>query len=90
MSVRCPRLPSGFDPAALPRYPAERGIVFVRWLHFAADMAGLVLAYGAAYLLRFGFNVDPFRHFIGKPLPYITVQNKHILSKMRIPKQYPH
>ena len=74
MSVRCPRLPSGFDPAALPRYPAERGIVFVRWLHFAADMAGLVLAYGAAYLLRFGFNVDPFRHFIGKPLPAHALQ----------------
>ena len=61
----------GFDPRALPRCPSERGAHRIVRLHMAADLIGLLLAYGLTYLLRFGLDLDPLRHFIGKPLPRV-------------------
>ena len=57
-----------FDPRALPRYPAERAVALIRWLHVLDDLLGLVAAYALTYLVRFGLDLDPARHFIGQPL----------------------
>ena len=56
-----------FDPRALPPFPAERPIGAIRALHLFADFGGLVLAYGLTYLVRFGLDLDPLRHFVGRP-----------------------
>ena len=61
---------SGFDPSRLPRCPSERGARRIMLLHAAADLVGLLLAYGLTYLLRFGLDLDPLRHFVGKPLAH--------------------
>lgn len=50
-----------FDPGRVPANPAERGVRKIRRLHVLDDFLGLWLAYGLAYLSRFGFNLDPLR-----------------------------
>ena len=60
----------GFDPAALTprRWPGARVARTLMLLHVADDLAGLVAAYGLAYLVRFGLNLDPLRVLYGKQL----------------------
>lgn len=57
-----------FDPAALPRYPAERAVALIRWLHVLDDLVGLCAAYALTYLVRFGLDLDPLYHLVGQPL----------------------
>jgi len=64
----------GFDPGRLPRCPSERGARRIKLLHAAADVLGLILAYWLTYLLRFGFDLDPLRHFVGQPLSRVEFQ----------------
>ena len=57
-----------FDPRALPPYPAERAVSRIRWLHVLDDVLGLCAAYALTYLVRFGLDLDPLYHFVGRPL----------------------
>ncbi len=48
-------------------------------MHVVADFIGLLFAYGLTYLIRFGFDLNPLRHFVGQPL----------LSEEIPPERYP-
>ena len=52
---------AGFDASSVPRNPSERGVRKIRAIHVLDDFIGLCISYLLAYLLRFGFNLDPLR-----------------------------